>query len=625
MTTDVLNVDSNERVDLEDFLFAVDESLRANVRQIGEQFLSDPARTPRSWVLSGFAPSSDLPGQVTVTRGRAILAQREVGQVYYGAVASEGDLTKIVDVSSYADGTYGIYVRLELIDAETESRAFWEPTGLGSEIAQTLPTRRAANWSVRIEMTLPGAEWMQVGTVDVLSGVVDDLVDTRDFYFEGATNTYLSGWSTDGGGGSMDRSASRDEYGAHDLHTFLAAMRQCLEDIKGRGLRRWWARDIGGMNIGFDAAPVEDCLAVGDANFNLTMSAGVAYLYFDTNDYMRYQRTGNEWDLRIGGATKLYQSTLLTQIAVDTNINGGGLAVGYEADDTEIAVGEVTVLDADFGMVGHATDPKLYFDRTNGDYLSFDRSLNALSFNIGSTAEMTLKSTGLTITNGLDVGFSGTVADDAVRVGDQYFNLTYSATYPALTFAANDAFQYDRTNNEFEWLIGGGTAKAVLSATALDLITGLNMQADNYRWTGAATKTLDVWVGRAGSQLYGNAAVGSGGIITFTGGGLYIPILWPKGARITRVKAYMNGGAGETTYAILTSQLWNGSTTADLATAMGGAGLTEADSGAVNLSRSDNYFYHLAISNSPGSAECDFRGAEITFAFDEVPVKNWSL
>jgi hypothetical protein len=38
---------------------------------------------------------------------------------------------------------------------------------------------------------------------------------------------------------------------------------------KGRGLRRWWERDIGGLNVGFDADPVEDRVAVGDAEYHL--------------------------------------------------------------------------------------------------------------------------------------------------------------------------------------------------------------------------------------------------------------------------------------------------------------------------------------------------------------------
>jgi hypothetical protein len=294
---------SLERVDLQDFDALADSLSRANHAQIPDQALTNPARQ-RMWVLGGFAMTNPAAKQLQVARGRAILATRVGGVVEYGQLTSEGDLTKVVDLNAYAPGTYYVYLRFERVEGTLESRAFWDPAGAGSEYSQAVNTRYNANWSVRVEATSPGAEWLLIGEVDQATMAI---VDHRPFFFEGVPSaTYASGWSTDGGGVANDRSATRATYGAGDLQMFGAAVRQCLEDIRGRGLRRWWDRDIGGMNIGFDAAPVEDELAVGDANFRLSRAAPAQpRVYFDATDYLDFTRADNWFQFTIGGVVEL--------------------------------------------------------------------------------------------------------------------------------------------------------------------------------------------------------------------------------------------------------------------------------------------------------------------------------
>ena len=191
-------------------------------------------------------------------------------------------------MSAYSPGTYGIYLRFEYVDGDTESRIFWNPDGTGSEFAQAIATRQLANWSIRAEASNPGSEWLKIGEVDqaTLAPAVTGITDQRPMYFEGEVhNSYQSGWSSDGGGIANDRNSDRQQYGVKDIQTFSAATRQCLEDIKGRGLREWYERDIGGMNIGFDAAPVEDTLAIGDANFKAYFDATDPFIYFDATDF----------------------------------------------------------------------------------------------------------------------------------------------------------------------------------------------------------------------------------------------------------------------------------------------------------------------------------------------------
>jgi hypothetical protein len=142
-------------------------------------------------------------------------------------------------LSGYGNNTYNIYIRFQYIDAETQSRMFWNPSGT-TEFAQSIQTRRQANWSLRVELASPGTEWVQIGTVQVVAGVIGGagIVDMRNFYFEGAVNgSYASGW-----GSANDRTATRSgQYGLKDLQQFTAAVRQLFEDLRPTG-GRWWEK-----------------------------------------------------------------------------------------------------------------------------------------------------------------------------------------------------------------------------------------------------------------------------------------------------------------------------------------------------------------------------------------------
>jgi hypothetical protein len=298
MATDRLRVEGNERMDLADFQFSLGDQTLAVHRQLLSQLICSPDRE-RKWVLSGFAITSPTGTQVQVTKGRGLFAETRSGEVNYGILTTEGDATKIVDINTYPTGLYGVYVRFDEVEGNFQPRIFWNASGLGSEYTETIATRYLASWSVRIEATSPGDEWLQIGTVNRADMA---LVDMRDFYFEGPVDdSYKSGWSTDGGGGANDRSADRKTYGVTDFHQFVAATRQCLEDIKGRGLRRWWDRSIGGLNLGFDGNPVEGRLALGDANYYFEGGSNKRW-QFDVNDSLSFNSTSNVFTMSIGAA-----------------------------------------------------------------------------------------------------------------------------------------------------------------------------------------------------------------------------------------------------------------------------------------------------------------------------------
>lgn len=349
MTIDLLRVESSERVDLSDFEF-ISESVQGQERQLIDNLVCDPARS-RKWVISGFVPDNPTGSQVRVTGGKAILAMRVGGVIQYGVLATAPGTEKIVDTSGYSPpGTYGIYIRFERIAGDAQSRIFWNPAGDGSEYAQTINTRWTADWSMRVERDSPGADWLMVGEA-TLPGM--GITDRRPFFFEGeAFYGYKSGWSTDGGGAATDRNSARQTYPITDIQMMFAATRQCLEDIKGRNLRKWWERDIGGMNIGFDAAAVEDRLAVYDANFALEIDTANPQITLDSLDFFQYLRSSN---------TLLFQITTATQFQWDADgfwPQTGTLDLGKSGKEWAEIWGEICTLSDELRIVA-TTNPSI--------------------------------------------------------------------------------------------------------------------------------------------------------------------------------------------------------------------------------------------------------------------------
>lgn len=315
----LLRVQSNERVDFNDFKFLIGEEIVSQIREVVNQFICNPTSYNQS-IISGFGMSNPSGNQVKIDKGRAILHQRVDGSVIYSILTSEGEDYRIIDISTYPDNTYNIYVRFDQIPSDTEGRIFWNPAGNGSEYTQSIETRYSSNWSVRIETSTPGEEWFLIGTV-IKPGM--SIIDKRDFYFEGsAADNYKTGWSNDGGGSSIDRHSNRSLYGVTDLHTFVRAMQQCLIDIKGRGLRNWWEKDIGGMNVGFDADPTENVIGIGDPRFFLklegSLTTGVCTVNFNTDSHMKYGRVEDSLTFTLSN-----KALLKLRNGDDININGG--------------------------------------------------------------------------------------------------------------------------------------------------------------------------------------------------------------------------------------------------------------------------------------------------------------
>jgi hypothetical protein len=251
--TDSIRVLDNQRIDREDVEFLGDIQVQAQNRQLPENFLTNPAGS-QLWIIGGFDITTPTTTQCRVTRGTAILNSRENGQIVRGHFAHEGDAQKTIDVSAYANGTYRVFIRFELIDSTYRNRIFWNQTAL-SEFVQNVPVRRAANWGMRIELASPSAEWFQIATVGISGGVITFVNKQRQFFFEGSEHNGFQNSISDAAGnndptgvawrtwgsGANDRNIDRATYGIKDLQTFLAAVRVQISEIMGGGTQ-WFAQ-----------------------------------------------------------------------------------------------------------------------------------------------------------------------------------------------------------------------------------------------------------------------------------------------------------------------------------------------------------------------------------------------
>ena len=448
----ILRIEENERIDKTDFDF-LSESAILSDQEFVANFLVDPLRSisgaaQRAFILEGFLPSQASSTQVTVTTGKAVLAYRDSGVVKYGAFTVGGDVAKTLTVTG-ASSTYYVWLRFDYLDGELGSRIFWNPTGDGTEFANTINTRQIPSWSIRIEdytQGSPGAEWTKIGEVVWTGTAITSVTDTRHLFFEGvAGSSYQPNWSSDGGGLSTDRNADRSTYGVKSLQTFTAAVRQCLEDIKGRGLRKWYARDIGGMNIGFDAAPVEDTLAVGDAAFymSLNSSTHVAKLEFMAN-----YSIGMDRDFP---AIILTANSVAGLIVADTTAGfNGDLTVG----------GALTINGSSLDIQG--TDPVISLD--TDDTITYLSSTNVMQFKIGATAIASL-SKGSSVTKlTMPAGYTLSLLDNTTEMAA----LSGNSGVPKLTLGTDFSFYIatsNATKNGFLAFEGSGNTLEYTSST----------------------------------------------------------------------------------------------------------------------------------------------------------------
>ena len=231
------------RVDNKDFDNAAFVSQFEALNTISSELLlgngtSDDAISGR--IIEGFAAQATTGSALSIRRGTALVGARIRGKVYKGMLISEGPLLRTLDVSSYADGSYLVYIRFEFSETSIASRAFWDDVASPqTETTRTIPTRHSNDWSLIAVPTIPaptpGEEWVGIGTLAVSSGAISSWVPARDFLFDGRESNSFVLTDTDWGT-STERGDSKEERQQHHLRglaKFAKAVLRQIQDIIG--------------------------------------------------------------------------------------------------------------------------------------------------------------------------------------------------------------------------------------------------------------------------------------------------------------------------------------------------------------------------------------------------------
>ena len=212
-----------------------------------------------SYILRGFKVTNTTTA-VTITRdeyggtGAALLAWRDAeGQTTWGHITSGTPTARTYDVSSFADNTWYVYLRLAVTETDYANRAFWNPDSTAGgpvETVQNVASRYATEWQVAMATSSPGTEWLQIASFVVSSGVVvGSATDLRPLYFEGSSAASYAP-DTDWGDGANDRSSDRVQYGLRDMRTAVRALQRQVQDIIGSSANWWDAVSLGLAELG---------------------------------------------------------------------------------------------------------------------------------------------------------------------------------------------------------------------------------------------------------------------------------------------------------------------------------------------------------------------------------------
>lgn len=157
--------------------------------------------------------------------------------------------------------------------------------------------------------------------------------------------------------------------------------------------------------------------------------------------------------------------TLLASWPTPTDDDGTG-QTGTFANAAWAASVKSSIEDQVHSSTNTTTKPKAITDEVitaRGIYSTLNDRLNAIG------------TTNMELSGGLIVGFDGTPVDDRIQIGDANFRVDFNSGTPQVVFdtsGGSDYVQYDRTNNEFEFVIGNVDV-AKLSASGLEVYTGL--------------------------------------------------------------------------------------------------------------------------------------------------------
>jgi hypothetical protein len=249
-----VRTERGERIDQPDMERISHRGPREGLNQVIDGFATggDPSGKTQSrlYVLSGFAVTNPSGQQIRCGGGAAILGSRDTGALRIGELQTEGDSEKTIDITSLSNGSYGVFVRLDLQPDVPANRLAWDAEAAPpTETVRNMLTRYVETWSIAIELVSPGAEWLRAATVVKSAGPIITITDTRDFFFEGVTPYAVTDveW-----GDTNDRNADRATYGLFGVRRFVRAVLKQIQLIIG-GASTWWQNPQAGTASGAGA------------------------------------------------------------------------------------------------------------------------------------------------------------------------------------------------------------------------------------------------------------------------------------------------------------------------------------------------------------------------------------
>jgi hypothetical protein len=478
---DAANFSANERVDLADLNFAVQETPLQVAREPWAYFGMDPKAASPGYVVSGFETTNPAGNQVQVNLGVALLGRRVGLEVSYGLFTATGDATQLLDISSYQSGTYGVYIKFDQQLSADANRTFWQTTNGGSEYAESTPTRITSTWQMTVVPLSPGPEWLQIASVQMQGCIITDM---RPLYFEGRVDqNYVSTW-----GQGSDRDSNRGANGVGDLQSFVSAMRSAIEDVKGPGLTRWWENKIGGQNIGFAGTPLPGRTAWTDVDFFAQGDSTAPYINFAPSSTFGFNRNSATMSATVSATQVLSMTASALQSYVPLTASCKAAPQAIVTTDGTSGANAAIKIQAASGVTSVLYSP-------GGTAVLFEqRATSAALSTLGTFAGTTLAGTLDSNANWvLGTGASGYVYPTSTS------GSTTSPSYAALSVAdtsGNHLLRLDSSGKSGVSAIASLRANAAM--TAVRFTPGASTPASTYTYALQALGTA--------FSLYSNAA-----------------------------------------------------------------------------------------------------------------------
>lgn len=204
-----------------------------------------------SFVVNGFAVTVPSGTTLRITRdqngaGSVLAAYRTAEGVKYGLYITGGEASRDVDLASFGDGSYGVYIRGVLRETQYESRAFWEQN-TANEVVRGMAVRFFEDWEYIVATQSPGDDWTATATITKTGGSLVVSADLRRFFFEGQESADFdpsADWGT-----TNDRNNDRATYGIKNFRTLARAVLAKIQDIYGGTPTNFWWKSVADRGI----------------------------------------------------------------------------------------------------------------------------------------------------------------------------------------------------------------------------------------------------------------------------------------------------------------------------------------------------------------------------------------